>query len=737
MSGPVPSDVRELSFVNRVWNGASQRGIGFGLGRSAENVISTTIADFAMTYRRLWVVALHLAIVAASNYVAFWLRFEGDIPTDEIARFAQMIGWLVAIRGLTFIPFRLYSGLWQYTGISDLCNIAMAVASSTSLFYVVQRWALQATGYSRSVFLIDSMVLIVLLGTIRLTKRIVNLASRTRGPKRVLIFGAGDAGEMIVRDMQNRSYGYEPLGFIDDNPDKLGRRIHGVPVLGSRHDLVRVVATEHPHEILVAIPSADPSLVRGVVKLLQPFKVPITTLPSVRDILDGLVAVNQIRELTIEDLLPRTAIDLDLEPVRQLIAGKRVLVTGAGGSIGSELSRQVAALNPSSLVLLERYENSLYEVTNDLLDRFGAAAIRPVIGDVTDAKRVSQIMEEFRPHIIFHAAAHKHVPLMEHNPCEAVKNNIVGTATMAKAADRYGVERFIMISTDKAVNPSSVMGATKRVGELILQMMSRRSATRFATVRFGNVLGSNGSVIPRFLDQIKAGGPVTVTHPDIRRYFMLIPEAVQLVLHAAGLGEQGTVYVLDMGEQIKLVEMARNVIRLAGFVPEEDIPITFIGLRPGEKLFEELFGAEESSEPSAIPQIMRVRGGPACDPQLLESQISDLVAIAVRGEAAGVIRQLRKMLPTFEPPGDQSRHTAIASVPAAVVLRDISPEPKPRTSHSRSSRTLPLPVPSGAFQHAPGISRAGLVRNRRSSQADVNDLDRFPTDTRRHARSRQ
>jgi FlaA1/EpsC-like NDP-sugar epimerase len=287
------------------------------------------------------------------------------------------------------------------------------------------------------------------------------------------------------------------------------------------------------------------------------------------------------------------------------------------------------------------------------VDRFGSEWIHPVIGDVTDAKRVNQVLEHHRPQLIFHAAAHKHVPLMEHNPCEAVKNNVVGTATIAEAAERWGVERFIMISTDKAVNPSSVMGATKRIGELILQAMSRGSQTRFAVVRFGNVLGSNGSVIPRFLEQIKAGGPVTVTHPDIRRFFMLIPEAVQLVLHAAAVGEPGMVYVLEMGEQIKLLDMARNIIRCSGFVPEQEIPITFVGLRPGEKLYEELIGEGETAEPSPVEKILRVRGGTPCDAEALALQVKELVAAAVRGDSHEVIQNLRKMIPTFEPPGEQ------------------------------------------------------------------------------------
>jgi FlaA1/EpsC-like NDP-sugar epimerase len=637
-------------------------------------------------YRRLFVIATHLCLVVVSNYFAFSLRFDGRIPGDEVARLLRALPWLIAIRGALFLRFRLYSGSWRYTSISDLSNIVMAVATSTVAFAGVVTYVPGLGAYSRSVLVLDAILLTGALSGIRIATRVVRELPRARGTRRVLIFGAGDAGEMIVRDMRNHPSGYRPIGFIDDNPAKTGQRIHGLPVLGTRRDLPRVIVTHTPHEVLVAMPSADPAIVREVVGLLQPFKVPITTLPGLSDILDGRVSVNHIRDLTIEDLLPRTPIDLDVEPVRALITGARVMVTGAGGSIGAELCRQIAVLQPAQLVLYERYENALYAITNDLAGRFGSLSILSIIGDVTDEMRVRQVLDLYRPQIIFHAAAHKHVPLMEHNPCEAVKNNIVGTATVARAADKYGVERFIMISTDKAVNPSSVMGATKRVGELLVQQMSRCSATRFAIVRFGNVLGSNGSVIPRFIDQIKAGGPVTVTHPEIRRFFMLIPEAVQLVLHAAALGEPGMVYVLDMGEQIKVLDVARNVIRLAGFVPEQEIPITFVGLRPGEKLFEELVACDETAEPTSVPKILRVRPAQCGANEVLEAGVAEIVRFAVRGDALRVVEQLRRLSPTFEPvshdhqaaAGEAHEGRLIAATPAAEVLTQQAGQPQPQ-----------------------------------------------------------
>jgi FlaA1/EpsC-like NDP-sugar epimerase len=651
-----------------------------GGGRLAAAGREGVLRERAVEWRASAVVVTQLALVMLSNYCAFALRFESRIPPDEFARLTQTLPWLVAVRGTVFLLFRMYDSVWKYTGISEIYNVVVAVASSSAVFWISLA-LLHVHGYSRSIVLIDALLLIVLLTGIRMSKQIAAAVCRAKGAKRVLIFGAGDAGEMIVRDMQSQPCGYEPVGFLDDDPAKFRQRIHGVPVLGNRDDLARVIAAKRPHEVLVAMPGADPSIVRGIVELLRPFRMPITTLPSVRDIIGGRVAVTQIRDLTVEDLLARAPVNLNVEPVRNLITGRSVLITGAGGSIGSELSRQIAALHPSSLVLYERSEHALYCVSNDLTDRFGSTGVHPVIGDVTDAGRVNQVFERHRPDIVFHAAAHKHVPLMEHNPCEAVKNNVVGTALMTAAADSWAVERFILISTDKAVNPSSVMGATKRVCERIVQRRACDSATRFATVRFGNVLGSNGSVLPRFLEQIRAGGPVTVTHPDIRRYFMLVGEAVQLVLHAAALGERGVVYVLDMGEQIRLVELARDVIRCAGFVPGIQIPIVFIGLRPGEKLSEELVGTDETAIPSSVPKILRVSARSDVDFDGLEPLVAELVTIAQHGDAAGVVRQLRTILPSFEPMSED---------PAPIVVEPAAIQIVHQTLHSRDDRAPSL-----------------------------------------------
>jgi len=605
-----------------------------------------------LRYRRLIVVVLHLIMAALSNYMAFWLRFEGDIPKEYLTILFGTLPWLVVIRGLVFTPLRLYQGLWRYTSISDLVNIVAGVAASSLVFYAVVARDMGLPSYPRSVVFIDALLLIFLMGGVRLTRRMYRELGRLAREKRVLVYGAGDAGEMIVRDMRsNPFYDYEPIGFIDDNRAKVGQRIHGVRVLGTREDLPAIIAAQQPSEILVAITRATPATLRHIVKALEIYKVPIRTLPNRHDLLDGMLTPSQIRTLAVQDLLERAPVGLAAAPVHHLITGKRVLVTGAGGSIGSELSRQIVSLGPAAMVLLDRYENGLHVLATELEASGQRCALESVIADVTDAARIADVLAAHRPQIIFHAAAHKHVPLMELNPCEAVKNNVRGTRVVAEAARRFTVERLILISSDKAVNPSSVMGATKRVAELVVQQMNDEGAAIFTAVRFGNVLVSNGSVVPHFLAQIKAGGPVTVTHPDMRRYFMLIPEAVHLVLHAAALAEGGDIFVLEMGEQMKVLDLARSLIRLSGFVPDEEIEIKFIGLRPGEKLSEELVGWDETAEPSSVEGVLRVRASTRSAQSALLQQVTELEEVAMEGDPVAVRKKLEEVVPTYHATG--------------------------------------------------------------------------------------
>jgi FlaA1/EpsC-like NDP-sugar epimerase len=610
------------------------------------------------------VLTLHFIAVLATNFVAFWLRFDGRIPDWAMTLFLTMLPVLVPIRMLTFVFFRAYQGMWRYASISDLSRIIAGVLASSLLFYFVTTAAFGLTNYPRSVYVIDTILLIVLLGGVRFSRRLCSDLGRFSRAKRILVYGAGDAGEMIVRDMKHsRHYDCAPIGFVDDDRRKVGLRIHGLPVFGTRADLPAILRREKPDEVLVAMPRAKPATIRQLVKVLEPFNVSIKTLPNLREFVNGTVNVSQIRNLSIEDLLAREPVVTDTNRLREAISGKRVMITGAGGSIGSELCRQVARLRPETMVLYERYENNLYTINNELLDRDDAPPVFALIGDVADEARVDDVLQAYKPDIIFHAAAHKHVPLMECSPCEAIKNNVGGTRVVASAADRHGIQRFVMISTDKAVKPSSVMGATKHLAELVIQDLSSRSRTNFLTVRFGNVLGSNGSVVPRFLDQIKAGGPVTVTHPEVERFFMLIPEAVQLVLQASSLAEPGAVYVLEMGEQIKLVDLARNLIRLSGFVPDDEIPIQFIGLRPGEKLSEELVGPDETMERSSVNKILRVRPIHCVVTQDVISKVTKLERLAYTVNVEEVMRLMRTLIPSLAPDGEDMGLAGVSESP--------------------------------------------------------------------------
>ncbi len=613
-----------------------------------------------LQWRRPLIVALDIGLIILANYLAFWLRFDGTIPAEELERFVTTLPWLIAIRAVAFVAFRLNEGLWRYVSIWDLQNIVIGVLTSTIAFYGVVRWGMSMSEYPRSIFIIDSVLLIGFVTGVRLPRRLLReQIAYVRNKKKVLVVGAGDSGERIVREMRTRSsYRYQPIGFVDDNASLLNQRIHGVKVLGTLKDISKIIAEHRPEEVVVAMPGAAPSLLRQIIAELEPFKVSIKTLPGVKDLLAGKSTISQIRSVSLGDLLARAPVHLETDALRGMVSGKSVLITGAGGSIGSELARQISVLRPSTLILYERHENSLYTIAKQLDDSGCSSFIRPVIGDVTDARQLSLMMEQHRPSIVFHAAAHKHVPLVELNVAEALKNNCMGTRIACETAHRFGVERFVLISTDKAVNPSSVMGATKRVAELIVQDMSRRSTTRFLTVRFGNVLGSSGSVLLRFQEQIQNGGPVTVTHPAVRRYFMLIPEAVHLVLQAASLGEQGAIYVLDMGEQIKVLDLARNLIRLSGFVPGQEIPITFVGLRPGEKLDEELLGEGEAEEPAAIDKIRKICTINPPDLTSLGDKLIALEASAILSLSGRAIEVLHELVPTFRSPEVQGNVVA-------------------------------------------------------------------------------
>jgi FlaA1/EpsC-like NDP-sugar epimerase len=481
--------------------------------------------------------------------------------------------------------------------------------------------------------------------------------------KRLLIVGAGDAGEMLLREMQ-KSYAsrYNPVAFADDDERKFGQRLHGVPVMGPLSIVQKIVEQHQVQEIVIAIPTATGKEMRRILELCKPTGLPIRTIPGISQVIDGQVTLNQLRDVDIEDLLGRDPVTLDQRALSELLGGKTVLVTGAGGSIGSELCRQIARFKPQKLLLVERAEPALFEVHRELLEKIHDVTFVPAIADICDEKRMTQLFAEHRPQVVLHAAAHKHVPMMELNPGESVKNNVGGTKVVADLAHANGVDAFVMISTDKAVNPTSVMGATKRVAEIYVQALSQRSKTRFTAVRFGNVLGSAGSVLPIFRQQIAKGGPVTVTHPEMRRYFMTIPEASQLVLQAGAMGRGGEIFVLDMGEPVKIADLARDLITLTGLKPDVDIEVQFTGMRPGEKLFEELSTRDENADKTLHPKIFVGRLSPRPH-DAVSKEISSLLEIAFAGGGMAVLDKIRVLVPELQREG-----VVEAPAPAAPVI---------------------------------------------------------------------
>ena len=544
----------------------------------------------------LSLVLIDICITAAVPFMAMLIRFEGDLANPFFQVLTSQLPLFVVVRIFTFYFFGLYHRLWRYAGINELIVIVEAVTCSSLLLTTYTY--LVGDPIPRSIHILAWLMNIAFVGASRVFLRVVHHLRLRRSEENanVLIVGAGDAGAVIARELlqRQREEKRRIVGFVDDDVYKINKLLNGFKVLGTCKDIPDIICTHSVKEIIIAMPSAGGAVIRETMQICKKTDCSVTILPGIYELVDGKVSVQQLRKVNLEDLLRRDAVSLDTVGLQRYLSGKRILVTGAGGSIGSELCRQIAKFNPGLLVLLGKGENSIYEIHRELSDscRF---PLEPVIADVRDQARIRSIFEKYKPEVVFHAAAHKHVPLMEAQPEEAVRNNIFGTKTVADAANEFGVETFIMISTDKAVNPTSVMGATKRAAELVVQNMNSISQTKYAAVRFGNVLGSRGSVVPLFRKQIAQGGPITITHPEMKRYFMTIPEASQLVLQAGALAQGGEVFVLDMGEPIRIVDMACDLIQLSGLIPYQDVDIRFSGLRPGEKLFEELLTAEEGT----------------------------------------------------------------------------------------------------------------------------------------------
>ncbi|MBD1399111.1 nucleoside-diphosphate sugar epimerase/dehydratase [Pelovirga terrestris] len=609
-----------------------------------------------LRYRLFIILAFTLVLYTGSLLLAYLVRFDFAIPQEYLIRFLQLLPAVLAIKLVVSWFLGVFTGWWRYVSMPDVVQIAKATLLSTLLILayavVVHRLHL----IPRTVIFLDGVFGFVFVAGVRLITRTIRESFQALHQqvkpehiRRIFVVGAGEAGHAIARELRlNPHLGMQLVGFIDDDPIKKNTTIQGIPVLGPCRKLNGLIEKHKVDEIIIAIPSATGKQLRTIINFCNESKCLFKVLPGVGELIDGRVTVQQIRQIDLNDLLGRDPIDFDTENVKSYLQGKRVLVTGAGGSIGSEICRQVMRFNPAKLILFENGETPLFMIEQELAKSYQNIPIVPVIGDVRNRSRVNVIFDQQQPQVVFHAAAYKHVPLMEANPAEAVNNNVQGTVLLADASDYYGVEKFVMVSTDKAVRPTNVMGTTKRIAEMYVQSLNNRSKTRFVTTRFGNVLGSNGSVIPTFQLQIEAGGPVTVTHPEVTRFFMTIPEATQLVLQAGSMGQGGEVYLFDMGEPVKITTLAEEMIRLSGLIPYEDIDIVYVGLRPGEKLYEELLLADEGVLPTPHKKICIAQSVTPPHEQLVE-QIAQLVNDAKILDFQGVGRGLKQLVPEYTP----------------------------------------------------------------------------------------
>ena len=602
-----------------------------------------------------------IILINLSLFFAFILRFGPEVPYEYSSNFIILFVFASITRLIVFLIFGSYRTIWKYAGLRDLLHLAEAIVIG-SLLLVMVIFFNRNLSYPRLVIIIDFLLnLLLLLGYRIIPLYISYLKSRNTqktSAKRTLIIGAGEAGTAVLREIEkSAASGYIPVGFIDDDSKKSGMHIHGVEVLGQTSEIVNIVKQLKVEQIVIAMPSAGASAIRSIIDTcssLAHLGVKFKIVPGVTEIISGDVSISNIKDIDIEDLLEREPVDLDIENISHYIKKRTVLITGAGGSIGSELVRQITKFEPKAVLLLGKGENSIFNIEVELFDLIPLKKtlnfdIVPIIADIKDRQKMEQVFKKYKPEVVFHAAAHKHVPLMESNPDEAVKNNILGTKIVAELASKYKAERFVMISTDKVIRPKSVMGATKRIAELVIQLIAKVSRTRFMIVRFGNVLGSRGSVIPLFKKQIAKGGPVTVTHPDVERYFMTIEEAAKLVLQAGSMGNKGERFMLDMGKQVKIADLAKSLIKLSGFVPDVDIKIEYIGLRPGEKLYEELLIAEQGLKPSKHRKIF------AAKPEKIDAKsaknIEELIKLAQSKDLsdAKIKAKIKTILPEYSP----------------------------------------------------------------------------------------
>lgn len=604
--------------------------------------------------RNRFIFAFDLVLIAMSVMLSFLLRLEiTQVFVDYGMTLLVMLGIALVVKPVVYRRFGLYQGFWVYASVRELVTITVAVTTASllvgSLMFLL--WFMGVLNFfARSLPVIDWLVSLLFVGGLRFLPRFLSEELFTRRKVaeegQVLVVGAGDAGSLVVRELfKNPQLNLSPAAFLDDDPEKQGVTIHGVPVIGRLDDLAAQLDALPVSEVIIAIPSAPGRVVRQVADVCRQKRVPFRTMPGIYELIGGTVSVNRLREVDISDLLRREHAHIDHERISMLLKDRRIMVTGAGGSIASELCRQAARWSPASLVLVGHGENSIFEIMVELEQSYPSLDKYPVIVDVRDRKRLKQVFERYQPQVVFHAAAHKHVSLMELNAEEAVTNNVVGTQNVVGVAAETGVERLVMISTDKAVRPTSIMGATKRLAEMIVLRAAERSNRQYSVVRFGNVLGSRGSVVPLFKRQIAAGGPVTVRGPEVERFFMTIPEAVHLVLQAFAMGSGGEIFLLNMGEPVKILDLAKDLIRLSGLEPGQDIEIVFTGLSPGEKISEVLWDEGVSQQPTDHPEITRLKKIEQLDDDALDQVISRLLQLADAGDTEQLVTLLDEVIP--------------------------------------------------------------------------------------------
>ena len=609
-----------------------------------------------VTFRNRYILLLDLLAIVAAVLGSYTLRFEFMEQFDPYLLSALwMIGIALLTKPVVFYFFGMYKRLWSYASIQELKVIIFGVTTSSvvvSLIMVICAIARVFPRYTRGVFIIDWLLTLILVGGIRFALRVIadsqNSLSKLQkqAHKRALIIGAGDAGAMVVRELQkNPELNLTPVGFLDDNLTKLSQQIHGIPVVGTLTDIGRIIDNKKIDEVIIAIPSAGGKVIRLVADVCRLKGIPFRTMPGIYELIGGKVSVSRLREVDITDLLRRQPSYIKGELVGSVISGRLVLVTGAGGSIGREICRQIARWSPTGLILLGHGENSIFEALLEIQELFPTLPIFPVIADIRDYPRIESVFKKYHPEVVFHAAAHKHVPLMEMNIDEAINNNVMGTRNIVKACEKFAVKRLVMISTDKAIRPANVMGASKRFAEMIVLDAARRTGNAYCVVRFGNVLGSRGSVVPLFKRQIARGGPITITHPDMKRYFMTIPEAVYLVLQAAGMSKGGETFILNMGQQVRIMDLAEDLIRLSGLEPGKDIEIVFTGIRPGEKLSEDLWEEGEQYIPTQHPDIFQFDDPANLRDEELQQKISELLHLAATGKTDEIITFVDQVIP--------------------------------------------------------------------------------------------